>query len=48
MQYHSAVKINEFSCYTITSMNLKLIMLSESSQILKKENILCDSIYLKF
>lgn len=48
MDYHSAVKINEFYGYTIASMNLKLIMLSESSQIFKKENILCDSIYLKF
>lgn len=42
MEYHSAVRINEFYSYTIASMNLKLIMLSESSQILKKENILRD------
>ena len=36
MEYNSAVKINEFYSYTIASMKLKLIMLSESSQILKK------------
>ena len=32
MENHSAVKINEFYSYTIASMNLKLIMLSKSSQ----------------
>ena len=45
MEYYSATQMDELLIYCTAWMNLKIIILSEGSQI---ENILCDSIYMKF
>lgn len=46
MQYYSAIKKNKLFIYNITWINLKIIMLGESSHT--KDYIPYDFIYMKF